>query len=274
MTNGERLTLAQLAGAVGMTARNVRAYQTRGLLQAPHRVGRGSMYDGEHVRRLLQVQRARARGASLALLQTLIREGRDLDGVWSPDLPPHGAAGQPRDPSRDTAGDGPADGLIDLTDAAGGHTPDCLARREVPLTPLLAHLHTDAGSELADAIRVLVDVGVFVRSGDEVRVPGSFACAVTALHEQGQVAAAAAVRLGAAVGEAAGAVVQLVARSARTLEDDARPAAADRLAELTAAVVGQLAGREALVVRRTASPGEAVHSSNGDRRPAPSLTER
>ncbi len=263
MTNGERLTLAQLAGAVGMTARNVRAYQTRGLLQAPHRVGRGSMYDGEHVRRLLQVQRARARGASLALLQTLIREGRDLDGIWSPDPAPHGAAD-----------DELPDAVIDLTDAAPGHTPDCLARREVPLTPLLAQLHTDAGDELADAIRALVGAGVFDGSGDEVRVPGSFACAVTALHEQGQVAAAAAVQLAAAVSDAAGAVVQLVARSARALEDDARASAAARLAELTAAVVGQLAAREVLVAQNPASPGGAVHSSNGDRRPAHSFTER
>src|SRR5215212_12011237 len=83
MTNGDRLTLAELASAVGMTARNVRAYQTRGLLQPPRRAGRSSVYGAEHVRRLLQVQRARARGASLALLQTLIAEGRDLDGVWS-----------------------------------------------------------------------------------------------------------------------------------------------------------------------------------------------
>ena len=83
MTNGDSLTLAELARTVGMTARNVRAYQTRGLLQAPLRAGRSSVYGAEHVRRLQQVQRARARGASLALLQTLIAEGRDLDGVWS-----------------------------------------------------------------------------------------------------------------------------------------------------------------------------------------------
>src|SRR5215218_7412732 len=115
MTNGYRLTLAELANAVGMTARNVRAYQTRGLLQPPRRAGRSSVYGDEHVRRLMQVQHARARGASLTLLRTLIREGRDLEGVWA----------EPR------AGDDP-DGdrvVVDLTEAAPGHTPDCLARR-------------------------------------------------------------------------------------------------------------------------------------------------
>ena len=91
MTNGEPLTLAELADAVGMTARNVRAYQTRGLLQPPRRSGRSSVYGDEHVRRLMQVQQARARGASLTLLRTLIREGRDLEGVW--DEPVRSATG-------------------------------------------------------------------------------------------------------------------------------------------------------------------------------------
>src|SRR5690348_16424985 len=148
MTNGDPLTLAQLADAVGMTARNVRAYQTRGLLQPPRRAGRTSVYGDEHVRRLMQVQQARARGASLALLRTLIREGRDLEGVWA----------EPRaaDPDDDTASPrlaepGPTEAdlteadlteadltEVNLTEAAvrrtrADHTPDCLARREVPL---------------------------------------------------------------------------------------------------------------------------------------------
>src|SRR5436305_6230077 len=98
MTNGEGLTLAQLADAVGMTTRNVRAYQTRGLLQPPRRVGRNSVYGSEHVERLRQVLRARARGASLQLLRTLLHEGRDLDGVW-------------------TGRDAPERVVVDLTDA-------------------------------------------------------------------------------------------------------------------------------------------------------------
>src|SRR3954462_3970496 len=122
MTNGDSLTLAELARTVGMTARNVRAYQTRGLLQPPLRAGRSSVYGAEHVRRLQQVQRARARGASLALLQTLIAEGRDLDGVWS----------EPGGVWSEAGGLAPADDVVDVTDDALGHTADCLARREVP----------------------------------------------------------------------------------------------------------------------------------------------
>jgi DNA-binding transcriptional MerR regulator len=234
----------------------VRAYQTRGLLQAPRRLGRSSVYDSEHVRRLLQVQRARARGASLALLQTLIREGRDLDGVWSPG------------PAADV------DVVIDVTDATLDHTPDCRARREVPLAPLLTQLGADADSGLATAVRTLVDAGVFAGPDDEVRVPGSFACAMAALHGQEQVAAAAALRLAAAVSEAAGPVALLVAQSARGLDDDARHTAAARLGELAAAVVGQLAGREVLAVNAAAPLGGAVHMDANDRRPARSLTDR
>src|ERR687885_2793564 len=115
MTNGERLTLAELAGAVGMTARNVRAYQTRGLLQPPGRAGRHSVYGVEHVERLRQVQRARRRGASLQLLRTLIAEGRDLDEVLAvtAEPPPEPPQEPPPEPAPET---------IDLTAAALLHT--------------------------------------------------------------------------------------------------------------------------------------------------------
>jgi DNA-binding transcriptional MerR regulator len=241
MTNGDHLTLAQLADAVGMTARNVRAYQTRGLLQPPRRAGRNSLYGDEHVRRLLQVKQARARGASLALLRTLIREGRDLEGVWA----------DPRlheEPDRtDEEPDVPA--VIDLTSAAsGGHTAECLARRDVPLATLLARLTTEAADDLAGAVRALVDAGVFAGDDGDVHVPGSFACAAAALAEQGQLATAAAVRLAAGVTDAARSIAVLVAATARSVDVEGRRAAASRLGELAAAVVGQLAGREVLVI--------------------------
>ncbi|HYY11789.1 MAG TPA: hypothetical protein VE781_12690, partial [Kineosporiaceae bacterium] len=152
---------------------------------------------------------------------------RDLEGVWA---------------------DGSTDGVavVDVTDVTLGHTPDCLARRDVPLAPLLASLDADADGELAAAVRALVDAGVFTGTGDEVRVPGSFACAVAALQDQGQLATAAAVRLAAHAVDAARSVAVLVASTARTVDADGRRAAATRLGEIAAVVVGQLAGREAL----------------------------
>ena len=239
MTNGDGLTLAQLADAVGMTARNVRAYQTRGLLQPPRRAGRSSVYGDEHVRRLLQVQQARARGASLALLRTLIREGRDLEGVWAD---PPSVQGRAADAGAQ---------VVDLTDAVTGHTPECLARRDVPLAPLLAGLTgegRDAADDLAGAVRALADAGVFAHEDGEVRVPGSFACAASALADQGQLATAAAVRLAAAVTDAARSIAVLVAATARSVDVEGRRVAASRLGELAAAVVGQIAGREVLAL--------------------------
>jgi DNA-binding transcriptional MerR regulator len=257
MTNGDRLTLAELAAAVGMTARNVRAYQTRGLLQPPVRVGRSSVYSAEHVRRLQQVQQARARGASLALLQTLIAEGRDLEGVWS-------------EPGHDA---GNADGTVDVTDDVTDdilrHTAECLARSEVPLAALLSRLAADADGELRAAVQALADAGVFTAGNGEVRVPGSFACAVAALQEQGSLATAAAVRLASSVADAARSVVLLVATTALTVDlagdaGDARRATAARLGELTAAVVGSLAGRELLAAGALPADGPSGGTPAGD----------
>ncbi len=257
MTNGDRLTLAELAAAVGMTARNVRAYQTRGLLQPPVRVGRSSVYSAEHVRRLQQVQQARARGASLALLQTLIAEGRDLEGVWS-------------EPGHDA---GNADGTVDVTDDVTDdilrHTAECLARSEVPLAALLSRLAADADGELRAAVQALADAGVFTAGNGEIRVPGSFACAVAALQEQGSLATAAAVRLASSVADAARSVVLLVATTALTVDlagdaGDARRATAARLGELTAAVVGSLAGRELLAAGALPAHGPSGGTPAGD----------
>lgn len=81
----KRYTLSQLADATGMSARNVRAYQTRGLIRPPARDGRRAMYDETHLLRLADIQRARARGASLALIDVHLSEGGTLEAA-SPDL--------------------------------------------------------------------------------------------------------------------------------------------------------------------------------------------
>jgi DNA-binding transcriptional MerR regulator len=222
MTDEQRLTLQELAGAVGMTTRNVRAYQTRGLLPPPRRAGRISVYSVEHVRRLQQVQRARARGASLQLLRTLLAEGRDLDRVWG---------------SHDQQG--PA--VVDVSDAALQHTPQCLARVDVPLDAVLTGLGAADDDDVRPAVLTLVDAGVFARHDDGVRAAGSYACAARMLHDQGVLDSAATVlRLTQLLAEAAGSLVSAVAGAARSVDPDARPAVAARLGELAGAVVAEL----------------------------------
>jgi DNA-binding transcriptional MerR regulator len=222
MTDEERLTLEQLAGAVGMTTRNVRAYQTRGLLQPPRRVGRSSVYGAEHVERLRQVQRARARGASLQLLRTLIREGRDIDGIW-------------------TGRDGGQRMVVDVTDSALGHTPACLAHLDVPLQPLLEELGAADDPQVRPAVLALLERGVFSSTGEQVRAPGAFACAAGALAQQGRlVSAAAALRLTQVIAGTVEAVAAVVIREVAGLDADARRAASARFGELAGSVVGEV----------------------------------
>ena len=75
----DRLSLEELSAAAGMTARNVRAYQTKGLIPPPSRAGRRSVYGTEHLHRLQAIERARRRGASLSLIAAHLAEGRPLD---------------------------------------------------------------------------------------------------------------------------------------------------------------------------------------------------
>ncbi|GAB2692966.1 helix-turn-helix domain-containing protein [Thalassiella azotivora] len=69
------LTLEELARATGMTVRNVRAYQARGLLPAPERAGRRSLYGREHVARLRLVQALAAQGLTLRVIADLVARG-------------------------------------------------------------------------------------------------------------------------------------------------------------------------------------------------------
>ncbi len=87
--SARRYTLQELADAAGMTIRNIRSYQTRGLIPPPQRQGRHSVYTEHHLRRLRRIRAARARGASLALIASHLASGGslDVDGLDLPWLP-------------------------------------------------------------------------------------------------------------------------------------------------------------------------------------------
>jgi DNA-binding transcriptional MerR regulator len=68
----DRLTIDELARATGMTARNIRAYQTRGLLPPPTIVGRTGYYDGRHVERLQLIAQMQAEGLNLHAINWLV----------------------------------------------------------------------------------------------------------------------------------------------------------------------------------------------------------
>lgn len=61
-------TIDQLADRVGMTVRNVRAHQSRGLLPPPTRRGRANHYGPEHEQALLRIRELQAQGYNLTAI--------------------------------------------------------------------------------------------------------------------------------------------------------------------------------------------------------------
>ncbi|HEY2205337.1 MAG TPA: MerR family transcriptional regulator [Pseudonocardia sp.] len=74
----------ELARAAGTTARNVRAYQERGLLPPPRRSGRVGLYAEAHLARLRLITSLHERGYTTAQIAELVegwQQGRDLAEV-------------------------------------------------------------------------------------------------------------------------------------------------------------------------------------------------
>jgi DNA-binding transcriptional MerR regulator len=82
--DGSRLTIDQLAAAVGMTTRNIRAHQARGLLPPPVLEGRTGFYGAVHVERLLQIRRLQDEGMNLATIARVLDDGSLLRALREP----------------------------------------------------------------------------------------------------------------------------------------------------------------------------------------------
>src|SRR6476469_4792749 len=67
-----RMTIEQLASEVGMTVRNIRSHQSRGLLPAPEVRARVGYYGAEHVARLRLILDMQADGFNLAAIERLV----------------------------------------------------------------------------------------------------------------------------------------------------------------------------------------------------------
>jgi DNA-binding transcriptional MerR regulator len=76
--------LDELARISGVSARNIRAYRERGLLDPPRRVGRSAFYDDYHLSQLRTINQLLRRGfnsAHIAEFFTSMREGADLADI-------------------------------------------------------------------------------------------------------------------------------------------------------------------------------------------------
>ena len=91
--------IEELAGRAGMTVRNVRNYQTKGLLPPPRLAGRKGVYSDEHLARLQLIKEMQAGGFNLTAIRKLLEgvpEGAGREALrfeqallspWSEDEP-------------------------------------------------------------------------------------------------------------------------------------------------------------------------------------------
>ena len=93
------MDIDELARAAGMTVRNVRNYQTKGLVPAPELRGRKGIYGKDHLVRLQLIKEMQAAGFNLAAIKKLLdrvppgageealRFGRSLLSPWTDEEP-------------------------------------------------------------------------------------------------------------------------------------------------------------------------------------------
>jgi DNA-binding transcriptional MerR regulator len=74
-----RLTIDELARRTGMTVRNIRAHQSRGLLPPPEIEGRTGYYRDEHISRLELIAEMQADGFNLTAIKRLLDSSRGAD---------------------------------------------------------------------------------------------------------------------------------------------------------------------------------------------------
>ncbi|MFL5895407.1 MAG: MerR family transcriptional regulator [Thermoleophilaceae bacterium] len=75
----DRLTIDELARRTGMTVRNIRAHQSRGLLPPPEIDGRTGYYSDDHVARLELIAEMQADGFNLAAIKRLLDNSAGAD---------------------------------------------------------------------------------------------------------------------------------------------------------------------------------------------------
>jgi DNA-binding transcriptional MerR regulator len=166
--------LDDLARISGVSARNIRAYRERGLLDPPRRVGRSAYYDDYHLSQLRTINQLLRRGfnsAHIAEFFTSMRQGADLAdilGIQRAVLGPR--TGQAAEASEGPPPDGEPQGAegraLDID-------PDCDEARS-----LIAH----GLAEVVDGAVVLTDEAIgdiVARSGDQLR----YVRALLQIHE-------------------------------------------------------------------------------------------
>jgi DNA-binding transcriptional MerR regulator len=79
-TESAEITIEDLAGRTGMTVRNIRAHQSRGLLEPPRVVGRTGYYDEKHVERIALIRELQEEGFNLEAIRRIVDNAGDSPG--------------------------------------------------------------------------------------------------------------------------------------------------------------------------------------------------
>ena len=142
----ERYTIEQLARSVGMSPRNIRAHQTRKLIDPPVREGRTAYYGIRHLRRLETIQSLQEQGFNLVAIEAILC-GSDNGGA-NDDLTPvlHGV--DLADPQLVSALG--AHGVVDRTEDG--------TIRPLQVRMLRSALDLHSGLSPTQSLRILVEV--------------------------------------------------------------------------------------------------------------------
>lgn len=76
----ERITIGELADRTGMTVRNIRAHQSRGLLDPPTVVGRTGYYDQQHIDRIELIRELQEEGFNLEAIRRIVDSAGESPG--------------------------------------------------------------------------------------------------------------------------------------------------------------------------------------------------
>lgn len=76
----DRITIDDLARRTGMTVRNIRAHQSRGLLEPPRVIGRTGYYDEQHVERIALIRELQEEGFNLEAIKRIVERAGDSPG--------------------------------------------------------------------------------------------------------------------------------------------------------------------------------------------------
>jgi DNA-binding transcriptional MerR regulator len=155
MTAAARLTIGELAEAAGMTVRNIRNHQSRGLLPPPELEARTGYYGSEHLERLKLIQAMQADGFNLEAIRRLL-SGSELRRAAT--MPSEAPVTLTADELVSRFGDDPA--ALGEAERLGVLLPLGDGRYEAPSPALLraAEEAVERGVRLAASLRVVEEV--------------------------------------------------------------------------------------------------------------------